>query len=151
MQHGKEERGGKMSGFEIVDNVDAVKALFDEKCNKALEEIGLAAEGYAKKNIQKKIITGATTPRTGRLMSSVTHIVDGKDCYIGTNVSYAIYFEMGSGTQSPYGRRKTPWKYQDANGNWHMTHGMRPRPFLKPAVTEYSSKYANIIKDMMEG
>ena len=23
-----------MSGFEIVDNVDAVKALFEEKCNK---------------------------------------------------------------------------------------------------------------------
>lgn len=138
-------------GFKMVDNVAAAKALFDARTAEALEKIGLTAEGYAKKNVRKQIIKGATTPRTGRLVGSITHIVDGKDVYIGTNVEYAIYFEMGSGTQSPYGRRKTPWKYQDSNGNWHMTHGMRPRPFLKPAVTENTSKYLSIMKDALKG
>ena len=60
----------------------------------ALEEIGLTAEGYAKR---------ACPVDTGRLRNSITHIVDegGKCAVIGTNVEYAPYVELGTRHQKP--------------------------------------------------
>lgn len=55
---------------------------------RALEEIGLAAERFAKSE---------TPVDTGRLRNSITHAIstDEKAVYIGTNVEYAPYIEMG--------------------------------------------------------
>ena len=60
----------------------------------ALEEVGLVAEGYAKR---------ACPVDTGRLRNSITHIVDedGKCAVIGTNVEYASYVELGTRHQKP--------------------------------------------------
>lgn len=33
---------------------------------------------------------------TGRLRNSVTHLLKGYDCFIGTNVEYAPYVEEGT-------------------------------------------------------
>ena len=48
---------------------------------------------------------------------------------------YAVFLEMGTGLFAENGDgRKTPWVYQDRHGNWHYTRGMKPRPFIRPAV-----------------
>jgi HK97 gp10 family phage protein len=98
------------AGF--VDNSEEVLRLFEEATERALEKIGLVAEGYAKK---------LTPVDTGRLRNSISHEVDGQDVYIGTNVEYAPYVEMG-------------------------TVRTKAQPFLKPAATEHSQTYKGILE-----
>ena len=88
---------------------------------------------------------------TGNLRNSITHEVveDENAVYIGTNNEYAAYVCLGTGKYAE-GGRPTPWVYQDANGTWHYTHGQKPKPFLKPAVTDHTDKYREIIKDAFE-
>lgn len=76
------------------DNREAIAEAIDQALAAALEEIGLVAEGYAKR---------ACPVDTGRLRNSITHIVDeGSKCaVIGTNVEYAPYVELGTRHQKP--------------------------------------------------
>lgn len=64
------------------DNTLEIITAIDRALAKSLEEIGLRAEGHAKK---------ACPVDTGRLRNSITHAIDvsNKTVYIGTNVSYA--------------------------------------------------------------
>lgn len=127
---------------EFKDNSSKVKSEFDEALLRGLEKCGLVAEGYAKK---------LCPVDTGNLRNSITHDVveDENAVYIGTNNEYAAYVCLGTGKYAE-GGRPTPWVYQDANGNWHYTHGQKPQPFLKPAVTDHTDKYREIIKDAFE-
>lgn len=82
-------------GVEVrADNRDEFKRGMEAALATALEEIGLTAEGYAKR---------ACPVDTGRLRNSITHIVDegGKCAVIGTNVEYAPYVELGTRHQKP--------------------------------------------------
>mgnify|MGYP002515959283 FL=1 len=122
----------------LEDHSAEVYKELEAACQRALEKCGLVAEGYAKK---------LCPVDTGNLRNSITHTVnDGeKAAYIGTNSEYATYVEMGTGVYYP-GGRPTPWVYQDAKGNWHMTHGQRAQPFIKPAVADHAEQYQKIIK-----
>lgn len=129
---------------EFTDNSSKVKSEFGEALLRGLEKCGLVAEGYAKK---------LQIPDTGNLRNSITHVVneDEPSVYIGTNVEYAPYVELGTGIYAEGGGgRPTPWVYQDAKGNWHYTHGQKAQPFLKPAVAEHADKYREIIKNALE-
>lgn len=72
-----------------ADNREAIANAIDRALVAALEEIGLVAEGYAKR---------ACPVDTGRLRNSITHIVDEgtRHVIIGTNVEYAQYVELGT-------------------------------------------------------
>ena len=71
------------------DNAQRIADAIDQALAKALEEVGLVAEGYAKK---------ACPVDTGRLRNSITHQVrpSEKSVYIGTNVEYAPYVELST-------------------------------------------------------
>ena len=69
--------------------------------------------------------------------------------YIGTDVEYAPYVELGTGKYAE-GGRPTPWAYQDDEGNWHWTAGNPAQPFLKPAVADHAQTYRNIIEDELK-
>lgn len=77
-----------------ADNREAIANAIDRALVAALEEVGLAAEGYAKR---------ACPVNTGRLRNSITHFVDegGKCAIIGTNVEYAPFVELGTRRQKP--------------------------------------------------
>ena len=100
------------------DNTEEVSQGIRRATDRALEEIGLAAEGYAKR---------ACPVDTGNLRNSITHAVEsGEDAvYVGTNVEYAPYVEMGT--------RRTA-----------------AQPFLRPAATEHGSTYRSILKRNLE-
>lgn len=76
------------------DNREAIANAIDRALVAALEEVGLVAEGYAKR---------ACPVDTGRLRNSITHIVDEgtRHVIIGTNVEYAPYVELGTRHQKP--------------------------------------------------
>lgn len=98
-----------------TDNTALVVDEINDAVLRALEQIGMAAEGYAK---------DLCPVDTGRLRNSITHTVDESTgaVYIGTNVEYAPYVELGTVKQAA-------------------------QPFLKPAATDYGQTYRNIMKD----
>lgn len=77
-----------------ADNREVIANAIDLALVAALEEVGLVAEGYAKR---------ACPVDTGRLRNSITHIVDEgtRHVVIGTNVEYAPYVELGTRHQKP--------------------------------------------------
>lgn len=129
-----------MSDFRIEDHTQEVLAAMDKKIKKALTMCGEKAQGYA---MEKAPVD------EGTLRNSIQYKVVDKDCYIGTNLSYAPYVEFGTGKYYP-GGRQTPWVYKDKKGNWHMTNGNRAQPYLKPAAANHAAEYKKIIKDTMK-
>lgn len=130
----------------FVDNSREILGEFEAACLRALERCGMQAEGYA-----KDLVSSPGKSGTGNLRNSLTHRVvdDEKAVYIGTDVEYAIYLELGTGKYAE-GGRPTPWVYQDDNGNWHHTHGQRAQPYLKPSVAKHKQTYRNIIEDELK-
>lgn len=100
----------------ITDNSGEVLRELERKKAAALEAVGITAEGFAKR---------LTPVDTGRLRNSMSHIVVGNDVYIGTNVEYGPYIELG--TVSYTGK--------------HM---------LKRAASEHSDTYKAIIKRILQ-
>ena len=72
-----------------ADNRREVAEAIDKAVAAALEEMGLACEGFAKL---------ACPVDTGRLRSSITHMAKPSDnaVYVGTNVEYGPDVELGT-------------------------------------------------------
>ncbi len=102
--------------IKFTDNTEIFLSAYKKALNNGLEAVGLSAEGHAKK---------ITPVDTGNLRNSITHLVDGKAAYIGTNVEYAPYVELG-------------------------TSKMAARPYLKPAATEHSDEYRRLMEAAMK-
>ena len=100
------------------DNARQIADAIDQALARALEEVGLVAEGYAKK---------ACPVDTGRLRNSITHQVrpSEKSVYIGTNVEYSAYVELG-------------------------TSRMDPQPFLRPAAADHEGTYKKIFESELK-
>ena len=80
----------------VEDNTDEFRDGLDAALTRALEKVGLVAEGYAKR---------LCPVDTGRLRNSITHAMEGSEAVvIGTNVEYAPYVELGTARQKaqPY-------------------------------------------------
>lgn len=123
----------------VVDNSDEYNKRLQEAIQKAFVEIGMVAMGYA----------SAEAPvDTGNLRSSIAYATKEREVIIGTNVEYAPYIEFGTGVHAEGGGgRSTPWYYQDSKGEWHKTTGMKPQPFLRPAIENHLSEYEDILRD----
>lgn len=128
----------------LEDHSAEVYKELEAACQRALEKCGLVAEGHAKKMCPVD---------TGNLRNSITHTVTDsgeRAAYVGTNSEYGVYVECGTGVYYP-GGRQTPWAYQDAKGDWHLTHGQRAQPFIKPAVADHADQYKKIIESELKG
>lgn len=132
----------------LEDHSAEVYKELEAACQRALEKCGLVAEGYA-----KKLVNSPGKFGTGALRNSITHTVTNsgeRAAYVGTNSEYGVYVECGTGIYYP-GGRQTPWVYQDAKGDWHLTHGQRAKPFIKPAVADHAAQYTRIIEQELKG
>lgn len=106
-----------MSKIIVKSHVGEVNAALAYKIPVILEALGIEAEGNAVSEITR---LGAVD--TGRLRGSITHAHDNKNAaYVGTNVEYAPYVELG-------------------------TYKMASRPFLRNAITKYINDYKEIVK-----
>ena len=103
-------------GVKFTDNSETVLSALKQKKLQALEAVGATAERHAK----------AITPvDTGRLKGSIAHASADDAAYIGTNVEYAPYVELG-------------------------TYRTKAHHMLKRAVSEHSAEYAAIVKAAMK-
>ena len=120
-----------MPDFDIkmTDNSPQYLAALHERIGVALEAAAVQAESHA-----KSIITREKRVDTGALRNSVTHSVSGDTAYIGSNLEYAVWNEIGTGRYaSQGGGRQTAWFYIGRDGKKHRTVGMKPIHFLKRA------------------
>ena len=102
--------------YTYKDNSKEVLKAMERAKHNALKAIGLTAEKYAKKE---------TPVDTGRLRNSMAHAVDDNAAYIGTNVEYAPYVELGA-------------------------RGRKPVKMLTRAATEHTDEYKKLAKQAFE-
>ena len=98
------------------DNSQQILSALEKGIKNGLEAIGLTAETYAKQE---------TPVDTGRLRNSISHSVDGEAAYIGSNVEYAPYVELGTSRAKAH----------------HM---------LQKAATEHSAEYKRLAEDAIQ-
>lgn len=89
---------------------------------------------------------------TGELRRSITSKVESNGSNIQgvvyTPLEYAPYVEFGTGLFAESGgRQDVPWNYQDDKGEWHSTSGMKPRPYMRPALNENREEILRILKE----
>ncbi|WP_239700354.1 HK97-gp10 family putative phage morphogenesis protein [Mammaliicoccus sp. D-M17] len=112
----------------------------------ALEDYQEEMEDWVKKGIAKttqKIYNTAVALAPvddGYLRESISfeYKDGGMTGVINVGADYAIFVNFGTGiyASGPGGSRakKIPWSYQDADGKWHTTKGMRAQPFWDKAI-----------------
>ena len=106
-----------MSKVVIKSHLGEVLSELNSRVPVILEALGIEAEGNAVTEITE---LGAVD--TGRLRGSISHAHDDTSAYIGTNVEYGQYIELG-------------------------TSKMAARPFLRNAITNYTDDYKHIIEE----
>ena len=102
--------------YTYKDNTKEVLSALERAKKRGLEAIGLTAEGHAKKE---------TPVDTGRLRNSISHATDDEAAYIGTNVEYAPYVELGA-------------------------RGRAGKHMLQRAASEHSDEYKKLMEDSMK-
>lgn len=128
----------------LEDNSEEFLKELEAKKDLILEALGIQVEAYA------KMLTPVGD--TGRLRNSITHAVKEDAVYIGSNLSYAPFVELGTGIYASDGQgRKSPWAYRDSKGKWHWTRGIKPHHMLKKAASEHDSEYKTIIENILKG
>lgn len=130
-----------MIEFEGLNDVlkDIEEIADTEKMQAALGKACALVERSAKQKAPKG---------NGELRRSITSKVEGSEGIIFTPLLYAPYVEYGTGLFAEKGGRyDVPWCYQDDKGEWHTTSGMKPQPYMRPALEENSEKIIEIIKE----
>lgn len=124
--------------IKFTDNSRMTLDLFEKACARGLVAIGLTAERHAKNNcpVDTGRLRGSITYATSASHSAgeppsgppdyATHGTPEKfDVYIGTNVEYAPYVELGA-------------------------RGRKPVHMLKKAASEHSAEYKKLMEDSLK-
>lgn len=137
---------GSVNGVQLTDNTKEVLKELDKATDRVLTMIGIKVERYAKAlcPVGTPESTGKKGYRGGTLRNSITFNVEEDELSVGTNVEYAPYVELGTG---PYFEPPPEWEQFDAPRGSGIGHGyVRPRPFLKPAITDHADEYKSMIE-----
>ena len=128
----------KFDGLEEV--LESIEGLADAtNIEASLAKACALVEASAKKKAPKG---------NGALRNSITSKVENNEGVVFTPLEYAPYVEFGTGLFAESGgRTDVPWNYQDDKGEWHSTSGMKPQPFLRPALNENRERIIEILKE----
>ena len=123
----------------VVNNIPKINKMLSSNLELALTLIAALVEKEAKKlapvdtGILRADISSETSPGKGRVR-------------IGSTKKYSIFVEKGTGIYAEDGKgRKTPWVFFDRKGEAHWTRGQKPKPFIKPAVTNNIDEIVEIV------
>lgn len=130
----------EFDGFDEI--IERFNNLADEaEIEKALGKACALVERSAKEKAPKD---------NGELRRSITSKVENNEGIVFTPLKYAPYVEFGTGLFAEEGGRKdVPWRYQDDEGEWHSTSGMKPHPYMRPALEENREEILNILKESL--
>lgn len=184
------ESGGE---FKIVSHEQKALSQIMSALQAGLEMIGTQAEAYAKLALTDSTREGIdlvaqgerdnsrVSAHGGALRNSVTHVVQNNGAYIGSNLPYAVYNELGTGVHaSQPGGRQGYWIYvAGSDGSHrsthpktyatleealkvvaimrkkgldaHATNGMYPLHFLRNAAANHIDEYKQIFKEIVGG
>ena len=120
----------------LIDNTDEVLAAIEAAKMRALEIIGGKIESYAKRLVPVD---------TGNLRNSITHEMEDDAVIVGSNVFYAPYVELGTGSQYD---PPPEWMENNAKrGSGIAKRSVKPRPYLRPAYENHISEYQHIMEN----
>lgn len=130
----------EFDGFDEI--IERFSNLADEaEIEKALGKACALVERSAKEKAPKD---------NGELRRSITSKVENNEGIVFTPLKYAPYVEFGTGLFAEEGGRKdVPWHYQDDKGEWHSTSGMKPHPYMRPALEENREEILSILKESL--
>lgn len=129
-------------GFEeLIAKLEKMGSV--EQLQQALGKACLIVEREAKQNCPSI---------TGELRSSISSTVDGTTGIVGSPLQYAAYVEYGTGlfAAGGNGRKDVPWRYQNAKGEWFVTSGMPPQPFLIPALNNNRTQIIEALQEVLK-
>lgn len=111
----------RVTGVTIDSHVDEITEEMQTKINAWLEAIGQDAASTAASD-------GVCPVDTGRLKNSISHAVveDEKTVYIGTNVEYAPFQELGT------------------------SRGIPGKHFLQFGATAHASEYKSMLENILK-
>ena len=105
----------------VQDNSHLVAQMIPKAIARALEEVGILAEGHVIGYMTERFIVD-----TGRLRNSITHAIQQDNTVIvGTNVSYAKYVHNG-------------------------TSKVTGRPFLTAPISQHLDEYREMIREALK-
>lgn len=124
-----------MADVQMTDNTAEVQSALEQATARAMEIIGGKIESYAK---------GLVPVDTGALRNSLTHAVDGDTVIAGSNIFYAPYVELGTGTEY---EPPPEWMENNAErGAGIIKASQKPRPYLRPAVENHIDEYKKVME-----
>ncbi|MDD3502509.1 MAG: HK97 gp10 family phage protein [Eubacteriales bacterium] len=131
---------------EVLKNIEHFINGLPERLKQPLEQACLTIEGDAKKNCPVD---------NGILRASITHDIEQTDTglvgYVGTNIEYAPFVEMGTGIHAEKNGRKDNWTYYHAkSGKFYRTNGMIAKPFLRPAIEANRANIISYFSDLLK-
>jgi HK97 gp10 family phage protein len=136
----------KVGGLDrLLKKLDKLGGSIEQSTQKALLKGGAVFESGAKEHCPVD---------TGQLRESIhTEAKDAQTVTVGTNCGHAVFVEYGTGPKGdpsvPH-TTKESWRYQDAEGNWHTSHGQPPQPFMRTAFSENKDKVVDAVKEFIK-
>jgi len=107
----------------------------------AVQAGALLVQNAAKQKVPKR-----TRTLSRSITTAITREGDTVVAQIGPSAPYGKYLEYGTGRYAENGNgRRTPWVYRGPGGRYYTTEGMKPRPYMRPALDENRDK---AIKEM---
>ncbi len=136
--------------IKFEDNSKAAKEAMNKAIEAALTKIGMVIVSEAKDiiTLNGRVDTGAMRDKTSYKLE---HNPNESKVIIGNPLTYAIYNEFGTGEYAENGLgRKGGWGYTTPDGKEHFTHGMKPKPFLRPAYKVHKKNVEKILAQFLE-
>jgi HK97 gp10 family phage protein len=135
-----------------ISGLDSLLDMFDDAADVVeLEKAVGKACALVERSAKQKAPKGS-----GDLRRSITSevVIEG-DQIVGTvftPLEYAPYVEYGTGlfAEGGNGRQDVPWCYKDDEGEWHSTSGMKPHPYMRPALEENREKILRLLEGATE-
>lgn len=127
-------------------NIPKAKTNMRKSMSKGMEELSAFIVQEIQANLLKQ---GAKD--TGELIDSYRAVQTEDGVEIGSDLDYSAYVEFGTGIYAEDGKGvSTPWAYKAADGTWHTTKGMRPRPHIRPAFENNAEKIEMMLAKELE-
>lgn len=121
-----------------IKGLDSLLAKLDGIADDSLIDKGIARTASLVQDQAKLLSPVAKGEAGGDLRDSIkVSKVKDRTAEVYTNCDHAIFNEYGTGTKGDpevSHTTKKSWTYMGTDGQFHTTHGMEPRPFMRPAA-----------------